>query len=354
MLAKATIATCLGALIVALAIPTIATAGKTYPPKRGKIFHGLTYSGQSSDTLLFNKQTRSHAAISNYYVTWGDSIQQAIEHWDEQRMRGLLTITASRGHSKPGLVSPKQIVRGRADAFLLQINRTLGKWRDPVYISLFPEMNGHWNSYSAFEQNGSRRKGNSTKRFRQEWKRTTLMLRGGRTKQINQKLRKLKMRPINYKHSLYPRKQRRLAKPKVSMLWIPQSHGSPNIRGNGPGDYWPGRRYVDWVGADTFSKFPNFDGLNSLRRKFAKRYKKPMMIGEYAPWGSDDTAWVKQLHAWAHRYTRMFVYYQGFGEIGNPFQLELYPNTKKLLRRLLNNRRVQSYAPGRHTKPNRG
>ena len=269
-------------------------------------------------------------------------------------MRGLSTITASRGHGLPGVVSPLQIVRGRADKFLLQMNSTLGKWRDPVYISLFPEMNGHWNAYAAYNQDGSRRKGNSTKRFRQAWRRTTVIMRGGKTRTVNRKLKRLGMREIRFKGSHYAsRKPRSLARPKVSMVWIPQSHGSPNVRGNGPGDYWPGSKYVDWVGADTFSKFSNFDGLNSLRRNFARRYNKPMMLGEYAPWGSDATGWVKQLHAWARRYTRMFVYYQGFGEIDNPFQLERYPKTKQLLRGLLNKSVIQSYAEGKHTKPNR-
>ena len=46
-----------------------------------------------------------------------------------------------------------------------------------------------------------------------------------------------------------------LPQPRVAMMWVPQSFGSPNIAGNQPADYWPGGRYVDWVGIDIYSKF---------------------------------------------------------------------------------------------------
>ena len=36
---------------------------------------------------------------------------------------------------------------------------------------------------------------------------------------------------------------------------MPQSSGSPNVSGNQPSDYWPGRHFVDWVGVDIFSAF---------------------------------------------------------------------------------------------------
>jgi hypothetical protein len=330
--------------------PSTAAANGTYLPLPHKIFHGLTYSGQQSDTKLFSKQTRSHSAVSNYYVTWGSAIQEAMESWDERRARGLLTITASHGHGQPGVIDPRQIERGKGDAWLLQLNKTLGKWRDPVYLSLFPEMNGSWNSYSAFNSSGSRRPGNSTKSFSRAWQRTTLIMRGGSVRKINRQLHTLDLPKIRGRGSIYRRMPRRIPRPKVSMMWVPQAHGTPAVSGNGPADYWPGNAYVDWVGADTFSKFSNFGGLNSIHRNFALRYHKPMMIGEYAPWGSDASSWVKKLHSWARRNARMLIYYQGFGEEENPFKLEHYPRTKRLLRKILNRSYFQVYASGIHTR----
>ena len=48
---------------------------------------------------------------------------------------------------------------------------------------------------------------------------------------------------------------RHLPTPRVAMMWVPQSFGSPNIAGNQPADYWPGGKYVDWVGFDIYAKF---------------------------------------------------------------------------------------------------
>ena len=50
-------------------------------------------------------------------------------------------------------------------------------------------------------------------------------------------------------------RSRALPEPRVAMMWVPQSFGSPNVRGNQPADYWPGGKYVDWVGIDIYSKF---------------------------------------------------------------------------------------------------
>lgn len=346
-----------GAFFAAVALaaaglgPPPAVARDAYLPKPGKLFHGLTDSGQFSDTLEFQRGTGSHPAVVNYYVTWGDPIDEALHHWSKGRSRGMLTLTTSRGHGQPGLISPRQVSRGRGDRWLLGLGAELRRWGDPVYVSPFPEMNGHWNAYAPYSADGSRRPGNGPRRLRDAYRRIALILRGGPTRRVNRKLRDLGMPPARARRSVYGRLPRRLARAPVALAWIPQSHGSPRLAGNGPGAFWPGRRYVDWVGADTFSRFSNFEGLGSIYRKFARRMDKPMMIGEYAPWGSDDSAWVRRLHRWARdrRRVRMLVYYQGFGERGNPFRLDRYPRAQRALRRILGRRAYQSYARGRHT-----
>ena len=34
------------------------------------------------------------------------------------------------------------------------------------------------------------------------------------------------------------------------------------MKGNFPGNYWPGRRWVDWVGTDFYSQYPVWKDLN--------------------------------------------------------------------------------------------
>ena len=57
--------------------------------------------------------------------------------------------------------------------------------------------------------------------------------------------------------------------PAVSFVWTPQVAGSPDIPANSPAAYYPGDRYVDWVGTDFYSRFPNFTGLETFYNEFS-------------------------------------------------------------------------------------
>lgn len=120
-------------------------------------------------------------------------------------------------------------------------------------------------------------------------------------------------------------------------MWVPQFAGSPNIRANRPERYFPGNRFVDWAGADTYRKFANFAGIDSLYRSYRGL---PFVIGEWSTWDLDDPAFVRSLFNWAEDRgrVRMLVYYQGFGE-GNPFELDRYPESQRRLRRRLDDPR---------------
>src|SRR4029450_4503039 len=50
-----------------------------------------------------------------------------------------------------------------------------------------------------------------------------------------------------------------LAGPQSAMMWVPQTEGSPAIKANSARAYWPGGRYVDWVGTDFYSRVPAFE-----------------------------------------------------------------------------------------------
>jgi hypothetical protein len=119
--------------------------------------------------------------------------------------------------------------------------------------------------------------------------------------------------------------------------------GSPDVAGNQPGNYWPGAQWVDWVGTDFYSKFPNFAGLNRFYASFAGQ---PFVFGEWALWGADDPGFVRELFAWVHSHprVRMLVYNQGQNPVG-PFRLSRYPNATRVLRGLLANSSFPAFTP---------
>lgn len=309
-------------------------------PKKGQIFAGVSDTGQTSDYKEFHKATGAHPAVMQSFESWGYVPAEAIERWDRTKTRGMLSLSTGRCWSCKPVISAEDIAKGKGDRYILALSRALAERGEPTYIRLFPEMNGYWNAYSAFHGNGTARDSkHSTANFKKAWQRFVLISRGGDRRSIEKQLKKLKLPKIHGKT------QKKLPKPKVSFAWVPQSQGSPNVRGNQPQDYFPGYRYVDWVGADIYGKYPNFDGLSKLYNKYRKR---PFLIGEWAPWGADDPGFVNDLFSWIqnHGRTRMAIYYQGFGEgADNEFELGDYNRSKTALRRRLNSKRFPLYTP---------
>ena len=124
-----------------------------------------------------------------------------------------------------------------------------------------------------------------------------------------------------------------LPQPQVVLMWVPQTEGSPPIAANAPRAYWPGGRYVDWVGTDFYSRFPNFDKLERFYDAFRG---KPFVFGEWAMWGRDDPAFVRRLFGWigSHPRVQMQLYNQGKRTDG-PFRLTRYPRSRNALRQAL-------------------
>jgi hypothetical protein len=130
---------------------------------------------------------------------------------------------------------------------------------------------------------------------------------------------------------------RKLPRPKVALIWNPQTFGSPNVSGNQPSDYYPGGKFVDWVGADAYAKFSNATLWNALNAFYRRYDGKPFAIGEYGPWDSDPGgAFTNQIFSWAksHGRTRMLIYYRSVSPT-NIFNLQFYPAARDVLRNRL-------------------
>jgi hypothetical protein len=301
----------LGTACLMLASASAARAALYLPPA-GKLFAGIT----AGDPNTYEQQTRAHAAIFQEFVTWGGTIDWALKAADQNRSRAMLaiqTITPSGGE----VISPGAIARGQSDAWIEWLGAYLAGRGQPVYLRLFAEMDAYWNPYSAYNENGSfRGADHSTRAFRQAWRRITLILRGGPVKTLNAKLHALGLAPVSSSAAALP------AAP-VAMLWVPQVAGAPDTPQNSPRAYYPGGRYVDWVGTDFYSKYPNFAGLNSFYRQFPG---KPFVFGEWAIWGADNPGFVNQLFGWvrSHRRVRTIMYNQGYKPSG-PLALGHYP-----------------------------
>jgi hypothetical protein len=322
-------------LAVALALVAAGPASaKTYLPPAGKTFAGVT---GGYDASSFARETGSHPSVFQFFGGWNQTTTYMFDGARAARSRLMIHLSTVRGTSEQ--ITPRAIAGGGGDDYLLSLGQRIADYGGVTYIRLMAEMDGYWNAYCAYTA-GGRSKGPAytTAQFRRAWKRTVLVLRGGAVAKVDAKLHALHMPPVRTSQTDLPR-------PKVAFLWVPQVAGAPDTRANAPRAYWPGAKYVDWVGTDFYSKFPNWTGLQRFYGDRTWR-SKPFAFGEWAIWGRDDPGFVHRLFAWSHshRHVRMLMYNQGKATDG-PFRLVHYPRSRLALAAELRRHGIADFAP---------
>jgi hypothetical protein len=298
--------------VVALASPVAARAD-TFAPAPGHVLTGVSGLGSVSD---FAAQVGKRPALLGSFKNWGSPLRDAFDQAAGSGT-GLVLHISTGGYGNREIISPLAIARGSGDGYLIGLNAGIAGYGAPVFVRFDAEMNQANNDYSAFDQSGrSRGPAHSTQAFQQAWRRVALILRGGPVAAIDGRLQALGLPALNTSEASLP-------SPPVSLLWVPQVAGTPDIPANSAAAYWPGSDYVDWVGTDFYSMYPNFSGLERFYRQFAG---KPFVFAEWALWGSDAPGWVDQLFAFmrSHGRVRMALYNQGMNPNG-PFRLRRFP-----------------------------
>jgi hypothetical protein len=265
-----------------------------------------------------------------------------------QGARPILHLSTARGGHGASVITPRQIARGAGDPYLVRLGGLIAAGGQVVYVRLMAEMNNFNNPYCAVGPGGtSRGAARSAPAYRQAWRRATLILRGGSVARIDARLGRLGLPPVRAAGGWLP-------SGRVATMWNPFTAGLPDVAGNGPGAYWPGSSYVDWVGTDLFANSPNFRGLERFYRD-ARWRDKPFMLGEWALWGREDPGFVRRLVSWlrSHRRARMEVYNQG-GRLLWYLRLRSFPASAGELRRQVRRARFNAYPPelrGRRPPP---
>jgi hypothetical protein len=308
-----------------------------FAPPSGDVWNSLT---GTNPALYYENRVGKHIAVLGNFVRWGGSYEWAIRKANDNRSRPLLHVSTASGQHEPEVISPGAIARGRGDDFLIELNARLAEHQEPVYLRWLGEMNNCDNAYSPIRCDGSHRGAwHSAGNFRQAWRRAVLIVRGGRLATINHDLRALGMPQVRTDAESLP-------KARVAFVWSPMTGGSPMIPGLRPRLFWPGAKYVDWVGTSFYSKYPNFRLLTPYYQQFAARYHKPFALVEWALWGSDSPSFVRELFAWigAHRRTQMVSYNQENLPDG-PFVVARYPRSAAVIRRKISSPRYLAWTP---------
>jgi hypothetical protein len=338
---------CLAAVVCALVLTTPAWA-TTHLPPRHKIYLSVT-GGDTVDPFV--RATGRVPATFQFFVAWDRSIRWTLARTRDAHARLMLHMSTYTGPGTPEIITPRGIATGRGDRFIHSLARQIvvDYRNEPVYLRLMAEMNGHWNPYAYYDADGSHR--NRAHRpywYRQSFRRVALILRGGNVHVLNRRLRRLSLPAARHVpvSDGAPHPVRTLPSANVAMLWVPQTLGSPPIPSNMPGRFYPGDRYVDWVGTDFYSKFPMFMALESFYRTWALGHGKPFVFAEWAMWGADNPRFVHHFIGWvrSHHLVRMISYNQG-NKTDGPFRLWRYPRASRALRDQLKSNEFVGRAP---------
>jgi len=320
------------ALILAALFAGQAKALTLAPPKPDVLF-GVSDRGTTTEFNEFAGLLAKHPALLETFHPWGNSLNSAYERWRETSTRPILHISTADDQTLAELITPQQIALGYGDDYLLQLNDFFSKRGLPAYIRPLGEPNRCLNPWSAVNCDGSQKGGeHTTGWYKQAFRRISTIVRGaGTLEEVNAVLAEIGLPPVNRTKGPPPTY---LPAAPVSILWSPLPGGSPRVKGNFPGNYWPGARWIDWVGTDFYSNYPVWKDLN--RFYAGKQWKgKPMAIAEWAVAGEDEPRFVKQLVAWTAKRprVRMLVYYTGFGTPAeNTYDLSHYPRSTNTLR----------------------
>ena len=268
----------------------------TVPQLPGQPAPGHTRLGVGSEhPTRFDTLTRHHHDVWLRFALLGGSWTQyrMIASWineaAHQHRIAMITLSATPESTRRPLW-PRAIARGRADAYFIDYSRQANGTGQVVWFRPWQEMNGYWSSMCAYNANGTRRAGHSARNFRRAFRRAAVILRGGTKAEINAKLVAAGL----------PKLQSPLGtggivpSGNVAMVWNPQGAGAPDVPGN---------------------------------------HGKPFILGEYAPWGNDDPAFVSKVLNWArtHPRTAALVYFQ----FSRPaFRLSSKPRSVKVYRTL--------------------
>ncbi|MFN2611779.1 MAG: hypothetical protein ABR536_00235 [Solirubrobacterales bacterium] len=322
-----------GALAVtALALSAASASADPYAPPAGQVYEGINDTASAQDFQDFaGLLGKPHLPIVQAFHTWGTDPQQALDRWKIYRARGVLSISTARGWGLPEVITPRQIAMGEGDDYLLSLNSRIARSSEITYIRPLAEPNNSHNAYSAVSLTGAAKGGDHTQAwYRLAWRRMYVIVKGGDTRAaIDQRLATLGLPAIQQTgKAVLPDA---LPAPQVAFIWCPIVYGSPNVRANRPQKYWPGPAYVDWVGTDTYSKYPAFRYLSRHYRTFGG---KPFAIGEWGVEERDNPLFVKHLFRWQrkHRRVRMMIYHMSFVGRSGPLSLYRWPQSSAMAR----------------------
>jgi hypothetical protein len=272
----------------------------------------------------FQSLTGQRSVTKHLFSSWGQKT-----HFLDKLFRWagpvpMIAVQTTRNSRE--VVTPREIARGKGDAYLVRLSKAAARFGKRAYIRPMAEMNGHWTPYCAYNANGTKRgRSHSQGAFRDAFRRIYIIVHGGSRASMNGELKRYGMPGVR---TSLP------SNPQVRVIWNPQGFGSPNVRGNMPAAYWPGARFVDVVGNDIYDIRGRamWEAADNL---YDAHPNKPYAFPEWGLWGIDHPAFIRDMRRFVrtHPRTDLLVWYNG--DNGSIFDLKSKPASRRAYRRYI-------------------
>jgi len=130
VLAIAVVAT----LLLALAEPARATP---YLAPHGKVLVGVS-GGRTAHG--YARAAGKPPAMFQFFVAWGDRFHYAQRRARQARSGLMVHLSTYNGPGTKERITPRDIALGRGDRYLYALGRGMARYRHPVYLRLFSEI----------------------------------------------------------------------------------------------------------------------------------------------------------------------------------------------------------------------
>ena len=338
---KVQAAACALAAVALLALACSATAGAgLLEPGGKKVWFGISDTGDPADFGAFSTAVSKHPAVIESFRTWGSDFPDSIRRWQTARARPMIHITTADNNDGHELISLQQIAEGQGDEYLVRLNRLFASKHMRAYVRPLGEPNRCLNVYAAYDCGGQLKSESDAPRwYKLAFRRIYVIVHGGgKAKTINRRLAEAGLPPLTINVGGLP-------KAPIAIVWSPLPAGSPTVPQNRPRHFYPGSKWVDWVGTDFYASYPEWNALSGLYNRYAG--EKPFALTEWGVEAGDDPGFVSKLFAWVKKRPRckMLVYYQDFGSTSS-YRIQNYSASLAILKARLHSGLFPSYAPG--------
>jgi hypothetical protein len=261
-------------VVVALVfLAATAGAGSTATPTRtavpvpaqgaylGAYVQSSHWTQTAQQVSTFEATIGRKLAIDNQFYSWTEGFPTPLQR--EDRDAGRLSMITWKSPRLDEINSGSQdaLIKARADAV-----RDFGS---PVFIRWAWEMNGNWSAWSGTNNDSYGRHDGAAKYIR-AWRRI---------------------------HDIFERE----GATNVSWVWAPNGESIPDVYWNRVSAFYPGDRYVDWVGLSAYNfgttrYWSHWSSFAEIVRPIYRAYsaRKPIMVAETASTtnGGNQSRWI--------------------------------------------------------------